>query len=220
MKKSVMSDKIANILGSNARFFIMEGDQENIAKEVISFFDSQFEFTLFEINGKEFKAENARSLVAELTKKSFKKNIYLFYDFEQIDSVPQNILLKSLEELGESKIVIGLCDSIAGILDTVISRSCHVFLHENKNGNEKPSAFEPNNSGRLDDLTRCYQFLEENEVTDGYSFLYGISQLDDIKRKNQINSLILEYTRRIEANGNRDLCADLLIYKILEERWA
>ncbi len=215
MKESTIYNKIADIFGSQSHFYLLEGQREILATEIEEYFSQNSSCSFFKIEGAEFKADHARELVAELLKKSFELDIFLFYDFEQIDPIAQNILLKSLEELGENKIIIAICNSVSGILDTIVSRAYHEFFQERTDSDEVElgRAFEK----KSDKLKYYFELLEQKEPSQWYQTLSDADTLKNILDQTKANQLILKYAKSIEANVNKDLCTDLLIYKLLEE---
>lgn len=212
-------DKIKIALRSASQFFIIEGDQEKNLNYIEHFYDQENK-ALSLIDSSVLNAENSRIFVSELSKKSVAHEVYIIKDFHNIEIIPQNILLKSLETMVENKIVIALCDHTSGLLDTVVSRAYHLYAPaaETKKFDSVDDGFifsGLNNTQRMNLFSK--QFGEDNILIYDYSLGQSVFG-EDHQKKLKINKYVLEYFKRIEANCNKDLSADLLIYKILEDK--
>ncbi|MDO4710412.1 MAG: hypothetical protein Q4A75_00425 [Peptostreptococcaceae bacterium] len=213
-------DKIRIALCSKAQFLIMEGDSKRILTEVEDFYQKK-DILLSLIESRNLKADNTRAFVSELSKKSYSDEVYIIRGFQDIEAISQNILLKSLENLANKKRIIAICDHTAGVLDTVISRAYHLYISPTKEQNDRLSEAEDLifvNKRKTERLSLFFDRIDEDNILN-YSYSPDTDHgVENLSKKLKVDGFVLEYFKRIEANCNKDLCADLLIYKILEDR--
>ncbi len=213
MKNMNLEDKLSNALSSSARFFIIEGNEQKNYERISRFYQEK-EMLLSFIEGEELKAENARALVSELSKKSIQDEVIVINRFEEVGEVSQNILLKSLENMSAQKTIIALCSHTFGILETIISRAYHLFLGEQSEDSLKLDYLLSPNHSKVEKIT-WFSNLEDDALQ--YNNLLETSGENIIKNL-KLSREVLQYLRRVEANCNKELCADLLLYRILEEQ--
>lgn len=212
-------NKIITALNSKSHFFIMEGDVEYVLNEIELYYSTK-EVSLSYIDSENLGADNTRMFVSELLKKSSTEDtIYIIKDFQNVEFISQNILLKSLETLHAGKRIIVICEHTSGILDTILSRAYHLYiLNESGSAKSNIREFIDGNRDSLDKLKFLFDLFSENsELVSNI----GTMSMDDFiqnKKNYRILNYILEYFKRIEGNCNKDLCADLLIYKMMEDK--
>lgn len=212
-------DKLLTALNSKSHFFIIEGDIEYILSEIELYYRTK-RVTLSYIDAENLSADNARIFISELLKRSLTENtVYVVTDFQNVEFISQNILLKSLETLHTGKRIIAICEHNTGILDTIMSRAYHLYLsnprnYVNSNIGELIDKYEDG----LEKLKFLFDFLGENDLLASHVRNMSIESFSKNKKNCRTINYILEYFRRIERNCNKDLCADLLIYRIMEDK--
>lgn len=213
-----MNDRLKIALDSKSQFFIFEGNVENIINEVESFYKDK-KSRISNIDGNTLNAENSRLFVTELGKKSGTLDVYIISNFEKIEMISQNILLKSLETVKENKVILAVCETTSNLLDTVLSRAYYVFIPDVVGlSTENNFDFMSENIGTTQKIKKFYELLDENNIIKNSYDITGVGNKENLGLKIRKNMLFLEYDKRINANCNKDLCADLLIYKMLEDR--
>lgn len=211
------SIKIA--LDANLSFYLFKGDPSLILKEIQIFF-KETEAYISYLEGEEFSVENTKALVSKLNVQSSNLQVFLIKNFDSISIQSQNILLKIIENLGENKILIGICKDFDSILDTIMSRAYYLYTStkeaemdlEANPSKDILKKIELNQIGTFNAYRELSKHLDSNSVKD-------ILDQEEVsfQRLSFINNA-LHYFKRIEANCNNELCLDLLIYRTLEEK--
>lgn len=206
-----MSNRISikDALKSNLSFYIFKGNQNDMIGEIESYFDSE-DVLLNLLDGDDLDVDDIRLLIAKLNIKYSNQRVFIISNFENVTVQIQNMLLKIIEELGENKTLIALCQKSDGILDTILSRSFYLFV-PNEIANKTDRFVLPMGNG-VKDLTCLYSRLNDDTL-DTVFMLYRDNNL-----KISFVEHTLEYFNRIKANCNKDLCLDLLIYKTMEDK--
>lgn len=212
-------NKIITALNSKSHFFIMEGDVEYVLNEIELYYSTK-EVSLSYIDSENLGADNTRMFVSELLKKSSTEDtIYIIKDFQNVEFISQNILLKSLETLHAGKRIIVICEHTSGILDTILSRAYHLYiLNESGSAKSNIREFIDGNRDSLDKLKFLFDLFSENSELVSNIRTMSMDDFIQNKKNYRILNYILEYFKRIEGNCNKDLCADLLIYKMMEDK--
>lgn len=201
-----LKNKISIALESSLRFFIVSLDKNTEIK-----FDDIFDYSYNIINfdGGEIDAENSSDLINELGRKSLKKDIIIIDRFDDLNVIVQNKLLKSLEEIGEDKIIFALVNSFNRVIDTIRSRA-YILDY---NGLSNTNTFSYKNSSYKSLLK---EVKVNNKTIDLLTYDCSFFDRSSVQK---INNIITEHNIRVESNCNNELCFDLLCYKILEDRW-
>lgn len=195
-------ENIIIALKSNYNFFILEGNENSASNILHSVFDDSY--FIIEVDANDLDADKARKLVLDFKILPDREIVYIIKKFENLTDISQNILLKSLEELNNVK-VFGLCSQTFGILDTILSRAYCIFINSALSIKDE-----------IDKVDESY-LLRENKKIDEIEYLvYKCKDIHKLEEVQKTNLLILEFEKRIDANCNKDLCLDLLIYKLLE----
>lgn len=208
-----LKNKLDHALRSNAHFFLLEGNEQESLGIVREYFSATHQISM--LDAAELKVENARNLVLELAKKSLSHELFIITHFEMMSEASQNILLKSLEEMVGEKMIFGLCSHTFGILDTVISRAYHIFVPANDDKASGSSTFY--DKTKLEKIAYFSSCLDENNVLEYTVFMEKIAGQAVSATQLRAYRQFVEYHQRIEANCNKELCADLLLYQLLEE---
>lgn len=202
---------IENALGFRLSFYIFKGDESYLKKEIEGHFKDK-EISIVYIDGDELDAENTRELITKLSVQYSQKKVFVISHFENVSQQVQNMLLKIIEELGEHKVLIALCNESDGILDTILSRSYYAYApHDEKN--DKSDFRLPIESNTLSAFRQLSQSLDDANLKQLVT-----SDLED-RACHLIVNHVLAYFDKTEANCNKELCLDLLIYRILEDKW-
>ena len=212
-----VNNKIEIALDSNAQFFIFEGNKELTLSSVEMFYDKKnAEITYIEAS--ELKADATRELVSVLNTKAIHLDVTIVLDMNKLHVTSQNILLKSLENLGNSRIIVGICETQEGLLDTIRSRGYYQYISNQEQALPERAELLDNHINKLEKLMLFSRDFDENNIF-VYNFKVGdIQSKENLSKKIRLNNLVLEYNNRIDANVNKDLCKDLLAYKILEDK--
>lgn len=197
---------------SSAQFFVIQAEYDFAVKAIENCRSFQSD-NLFFVSASELNTENARFFVSELSKTTINRDIYVIRFFDKLSQSAQNILLKSLESIGNGKVVIGVCEHTQGLLDTILSRAYYVYIPTDEEIISKE--FIDQTLPKTVVLKNAESFLDETAVLSKKLF-HSKDCGEEVARFVFENRNMLDYFRRIEANCNKDLCFDLLIYKLLE----
>lgn len=221
------------MLDSNSSFFLIEANYDKIESALIKALSEKYEIKDFYNNidvrifdSKEMQIADIKELIFEIgLKPFFNKKIIIFKNFEKIGEISQNAMLKSIEELSNDTIIIAICNDTIGILDTIKSRAYSIYLNKEINNvydynldtlskQELLKMFE-NKLEKTDILD-----MLENLMDSEYVFLKtAIEDEQYFKNIIDINTKINKCYNYINSNCNRNLAIDLLLYRILEEKW-
>lgn len=97
---------------------------ENACKTCKNIIDLKYpDLNVFDCNTITYDA--LRMVVSNVSYKPFKSKfrVYIFRDFHLLDAGSQSFLLKFLEEISDYVIVILVCDDLASVLETILSRA-------------------------------------------------------------------------------------------------
>lgn len=200
---------IDSILQSHAQFYLLQGNESAWIEDITAFFQNS-NALIHRFSGSDIDVETVRNFIFTLNVQFDNLHIFLITDMEQCSVQTQNMLLKSIENLGENKIIIGLCQRLDGILSTVTSRASFF---------SRPSA-DSLQTKSFDDhrfRTKCanpFGYWSDLLGNTPSEALYNVFTSNNSNY--QIQTLLREYYERLNANCNPELCGDLLLYKILE----
>ncbi len=203
---------ITKALDADLSFYLFKGSELDTINLVSDYYKRKNINTSI-LNGSDLSAENAKDLVGILNVQSPEKLILFISSFDMISIQSQNILLKILENLGDNKTLIGICQDSDSILDTVRSRAYYLHIAEEEGIQEKTDFFSTIGSkNNLEGYKELRSIMDENLINNMMdSKNFDLSNIAMIKNAD-------EYLKRTAANCNKELCLDLLIYKILEGR--
>lgn len=220
------------MLSSNSSFFLIEADYNQIESALIEVLSIKYKIEDFYnhvdvriFDSKELQITDVKQVIFEMgLRPFFDKKIVIFKNFEKIGELSQNAMLKSIEELPKDTIIISVCNDTIGILDTIKSRAYSVYLNrefeESKNNSLK-------NLPKQDILKLFEDKLEKNDILNilenlmisEYFYLRkNLEQNEYFKDIIDINNKLKKCYNYINSNCNRNLCLDLLLYRILEEK--
>ena len=202
---------IKDALKSRLSFYIFKGEELYLKNEIEDFFKEK-EISIVYLDGNELDTANIKELVTKLSIKYAQQRVFVISNFESVSVQVQNMLLKIIEDLGEHKTLIALCKKSDGILDTIISRAYYLYI-PNSEIETSVGFVLPEEKDILSD----YKLLSAALNEEALSFIEGLD-LEYNSNKTVVNHT-LEYFNRINANCNGELCLDLLIYKVLEDKW-
>lgn len=220
------------MLDSNSSFFLIESDFKTIESELVGSLSRKFKIDDFYNNidvrtfdSKELQISDIKQIVFEMgLKPFFNKKIIIFKNFEKIGELAQNAMLKSIEELPSDTIIIAICNDTIGILDTIKSRAYSIYLNRESDIKEGKSL----TSFSTQEILKIFEDkLEKNDIL---SILEGLMASEYVFMKDavksdknfkdivNINTKLNKCYNYINSNCNRNLCTDLLLYRILEEK--
>ncbi|MGL5256835.1 MAG: hypothetical protein ACRC76_07330 [Proteocatella sp.] len=220
------------MLDSNASFFLIESDFETIEGELVSSLSRKFKIDDFYNNidvrifdSKELQISDIKQIVFEMgLKPFFNKKIIIFKNFEKVGELAQNAMLKSIEELPSDTIIISICNDTIGILDTIKSRAYSIYLNRELSAKESKSL----RSLSTQEILKIFEDkLEKNdilEILENFMASEFILMKDAVNNNKNVKDIININTKLnkcynyINSNCNRNLCTDLLLYRILEEK--
>lgn len=220
------------MLDSNASFFLIESDFETIEGELVGSLSRKFKIDDFYNNidvrifdSKELQISDIKQIVFEMgLKPFFNKKIIIFKNFEKVGELAQNAMLKSIEELPSDTIIISICNDTIGILDTIKSRAYSIYLNRELSAKESKSL----RSLSTQEILKIFEDkLEKNdilEILENFMASEFILMKDAVNNNKNVKDIININTKLnkcynyINSNCNRNLCTDLLLYRILEEK--
>jgi len=229
---------IDSMLNSNSAFFLIENNGtvfENLASALsekygIQDFYNNMDVRIYESS--DLQIADIKRIIFEIGLKPYgKTKIIVFRNFERIGELAQNALLKSIEELPADTRIFAICNNTANILGTIKSRSHYMYLNsiDVDNINKEESPYEDAIHGICEkDVFNIMESKYEKEEILAFlkDAIYSMrdllkdSFLSDKYATGIMHKIMWaqECYTFINANCNKNLCLDLLLYRILEEK--
>lgn len=220
------------MLNSNSSFFLIEADYNQIESALVDALSIKYKIEDFYnhvdvriFDSKELQIADVKQIIFEMgLRPFFSKKIIIFKNFEKIGELSQNAMLKSIEELPKDTLIISVCNDTISVLDTIKSRAYSVYLNREFDGLNKSSL---KNLSKQEILKLFEDKLEKNDtlnilenliISEGAYLKANLDQNKYFKDIVDINNELNKCYNYINSNCNRNLCLDLLLYRILEEK--
>lgn len=139
------------------------------AKEFGNQYVSSYDFTELQVEeGKNYTKEQIVEFLSEvsLTPYQGQHKVYLFHHAERMLPVHANALLKTFEEKPNHVIILLVTDNIKGIIETILSRSKKIYVHEGQGNSEnkaEPLMIKALRARSQNDLFACLEILPQLE---------------------------------------------------------
>ena len=231
-------DEIYRMLDSGSSFFLIENDG-SIYESLKSCLSEKYNIEDFEndMDVRVYESQNLqiadiKRIIFEIGLRPYRATkLIIFKNFEKSGELAQNALLKSIEELPHDTRIFSICSSTVNILDTIRSRAYYIYTVSTDN--EIETYVQNGDIEIIREISEDYIFkiMESSMEKDDILELLkrSMSSMNDSIRKSLSNDMYMaEMIRRtnwmqecynyISANCNKNLCIDLLMYKILEEK--
>ncbi len=220
------------MLNSNSSFFLIEADYNQIESALVDALSIKYKIEDFYnhvdvriFDSKELQIADVKQIIFEMgLRPFFSKKIIIFKNFEKIGELSQNAMLKSIEELPKDTLIISVCNDTISVLDTIKSRAYSVYLNREFDELNKSSL---KNLSQQEILKLFEDKLEKNDtlnilenliISEGAYLKANLDQNKYFKDIVDINNELNKCYNYINSNCNRNLCLDLLLYRILEEK--
>lgn len=220
------------MLNSNSSFFLIEADYNQIESMLVEVLSNKYKIEDFYnhvdvrvFDSKELQIADVKQIIFEMgLRPFFNKKIIIFKNFEKVGELSQNAMLKSIEELPKDTLIISVCNDTMGILDTIKSRAYSIYLNREFKEHENKSL---ENFSKQEILKIFEDKLEKNDIlnileklmiSEYYFMKEALDEQKYFKNIVNINDKLNKCYNYINSNCNRNLCTDLLMYRILEEK--
>ena len=231
-------DDIYRMIDSASSFFLIENDgsiYENLKsclseKYGIIDFENDMDVRIYE--SQNLQISDIKRIIFEIGLRPYgDAKLIIFRNFEKVGELSQNALLKSIEELPDDTRIFSICSSTVNILDTIRSRA--YYLYTGNAANVSETYMQYTDSGKIREISEddIFKIMESSMEKDDVLELLksSMSSMNDSIRTSLSNDMYMaglirrmnwmqECYNYISANCNKNLCIDLLMYKILEEK--
>ncbi|WP_028828384.1 hypothetical protein [Proteocatella sphenisci] len=231
-------NNIDSMLNSNSAFFLIENNG-SVFESLVSVLSENYGIPDFCNNmdvriyeSSELQIADIKRIIFEIGLKPYGNTKFIiFKNFDRIGELAQNALLKSIEELPADTRVFAICNNTVNILDTIKSRAYYVYLNSTDVAtvNEEKSLYGDATHGICEKeiFNIIESKYEKEEILD--LLKNAITSMKDLLKDSLLSDKYAtgimhkimwaqECHTFINANCNKNLCMDMLLYRILEEK--